>query len=288
MFGDHTVSLYKPKSPFFVATDGVKIISCNIFLGEYLYYTLEKYKPESQGYKRHYIILKNQSVFFTVCRNEQIKIGTFFETLDNLITLHQRKVELLKQIKKGYLQQMFPIDGENVPRVRFVNFDDCWEKRKLLTVSDIYSGRDYKNLYEGEIPVYGTGGIITKVDKALSYEKDAIGIGRKGTINKPFLLKAPFWTVDTLFYTIPKIDSELTFIFQVIQCVNWKQKDESTGVPSLSKMTISNTKVSITNLDEQRKIGNYFSKICELTDFYDKKNKNLIMIKKSYLQQMFI
>lgn len=74
-----------------------------------------------------------------------------------------------------------------------------WEQRKFSDVVDVCSGKDYKHLKEGPIPVYGTGGFMTSVDEALSYDRDAVGIGRKGTIDKPYLLKAPFWTVDTLF-----------------------------------------------------------------------------------------
>ncbi|WP_125584162.1 restriction endonuclease subunit S [Levilactobacillus cerevisiae] len=107
LFGDHTVSLYKPKSPFFVATDGVKILSADNFEGDYLYTTLERYKPEPQGYKRHFTILKNQDVWFTENMEEQQKIGSFFKQLDNTITLHQRKLDLLKEQKKGFLQKMF-------------------------------------------------------------------------------------------------------------------------------------------------------------------------------------
>ncbi len=108
LFGDHTVSLYKPKSPFFVATDGVKILSADNFEGNYLYTTLERYKPEPQGYKRHFTILKNQDVWFTENMEEQQKIGSFFKQLDDTIALHQRKLELLKEQKKGFLQKMFP------------------------------------------------------------------------------------------------------------------------------------------------------------------------------------
>ncbi|EGO9031942.1 restriction endonuclease subunit S [Enterococcus faecalis] len=107
LFGDHTVSLYKPKSPFFVATDGVKILSADNFEGDYLYTTLERYKPEPQGYKRHFTILKNQDVWFTENMEEQQKIGVFFKQLDDTITLHQRKLDLLKEQKKGFLQKMF-------------------------------------------------------------------------------------------------------------------------------------------------------------------------------------
>ena len=107
LFGDHTVSLYKPKSPFFVATDGVKILSADNFEGNYLYTTLERYKPEPQGYKRHFTILKNQDVWFTENMEEQQKIGSFFKQLDETIDLHQRKLDLLKEQKKGFLQKMF-------------------------------------------------------------------------------------------------------------------------------------------------------------------------------------
>ena len=107
LFGDHTVSLYKPKSPFFVATDGVKILSADNFEGDYLYTTLERYKPEPQGYKRHFTILKNQDVCFTENMEEQQKIGAFFKKIDETITLHQRKLEKLKNLKKALLNELF-------------------------------------------------------------------------------------------------------------------------------------------------------------------------------------
>ena len=87
------------------------------------------------------------------------------------------------------------------------------EQRKLGDAINIGSGRDYKHLGEGNIPVYGTGGYLTSVDQALSSEKDAVGIGRKGTINSPYILKAPFWTVDTLFFCLPKPGVDLNFLF---------------------------------------------------------------------------
>ena len=136
---------------------------------------------------------------------EQIKIGEYFAALDNLITLHQRKYEKLKNIKKiQMLEKMFPKNGEKNPEIRFEGFTDDWEQRKLGELVDVCSGRDYKHLSEGTIPVYGTGGYMLSVNDALSYDRDAIGIGRKGTIDRPYILKAPFWTVDTLFYAIPR------------------------------------------------------------------------------------
>ena len=107
LFGDHTVSLYNPQSPFFIATDGVKILSADNFEGDYLYTTLERYKPAPQGYKRHFTILKNKDLCFTRNVEEQKQIGSFFKQLDNTITLHQRKLDLLKEQKKGFLKTMF-------------------------------------------------------------------------------------------------------------------------------------------------------------------------------------
>ena len=175
----------------------------------------------------------------------------------------------------------------NTPQIRFAGFTDAWEQRKLEEVITVGNGMDYKHLSEGDIPVYGTGGYMLNVDKALSYDKDAIGIGRKGTIDKPYVLKAPFWTVDTLFYCIPKEDYSLDFVYCIFQNVNWKEKDESTGVPSLSKVNINSTDVKVPTLAEQEKIGEYFSKLDSLITLHQRKCDALQKFKKSMLQKMF-
>ena len=92
IFGDHTLSLYKPKQPFFVATDGVRILKGTKNVdGFFLLSLLERYKPQSEGYKRYFNILANIECFTSYNISEQKKIGAYFDNLDNLITLHQRK-----------------------------------------------------------------------------------------------------------------------------------------------------------------------------------------------------
>ena len=179
-------------------------------------------------------------ISFVPIIEEQKKIGAFYKRLDDTIALHQRKLDLLKEQKKGYLQKMFPKNCEKVPELRFEGFADDWEERKFADFIDVKSGKDYKHLNSGPIPVYGTGGYMLSVDRALS-DIDAIGIGRKGTIDKPYLLKAPFWTVDTLFYAVPKQNIDLQFSLSIFKKINWKKFDESTGVPSLSKTVINNS-----------------------------------------------
>ena len=174
-----------------------------------------------------------------------------------------------------------------VPAIRFAGFTDPWEQRKFSEIVDVCSGRDYKHLDEGPIPVYGTGGYMTSVSEALSHNRDAIGIGRKGTIDKPYLLKAPFWTVDTLFYAIPKSDINLEFALCSFLNVDWKSKDESTGLPSLSKESINETVLSVPNVVEQNHLGNFFADLDRLITLHQRKYDKLVILKKSMLEKMF-
>ena len=148
--------------------------------------------------------------------------------------------------------------------------DYSWEQRKLGELVDVCSGRDYKHLLEGTIPVYGTGGYMLSVNDALSYDRDAIGIGRKGTIDRPYILKAPFWTVDTLFYAIPREKVDLNYAFDIFQNIDWKKKDESTGVPSLSKTAINDIDVLAPKHDEQQIIGQFFAAIDNLITLHQR------------------
>ena len=181
------------------------------------------------------------------CLAEQEVIGNSLSQLDHLITLHQRKCQYRSLY--GYLS---------------------WEQRKFSEIVDVCSGRDYKHLNEGPIPVYGTGGYMTSVCEALSHNRDAVGIGRKGTIDKPYLLKAPFWTVDTLFYAIPKPDINLEFALCSFLNVDWKSKDESTGLPSLSKEAINETVLRVPNAVEQNHLGSFFTDIDSLITLHQR------------------
>lgn len=178
-------------------------------------------------------------------------------------------------------------EKQNTPEIRFEGFTDPWEQRKFSDIVDVCSGKDYKHLEEGPIPVYGTGGFMTSVDEALSYDRNAVGIGRKGTIDKPYLLKAPFWTVDTLFYAIPKSDVDLEFAHCSFLNVDWKSKDESTGLPSLSKEAINETIALVPISNEQSRLGEFFSNLDFLITLHQRKHDKLCTMKRSMLDKMF-
>ena len=172
------------------------------------------------------------------------------------------------------------------PNIRFKGYTDDWEQRKLGDFIDVKSGKDYKHLNSGPIPVYGTGGYMLSVDRALS-DIDAIGIGRKGTIDKPYLLKAPFWTVDTLFYAVPKQNIDLQFSLSIFKKINWKKFDESTGVPSLSKTVINSVGAFVPSYEEQQKIGSFFKQLDETIALHQRKCDQTKELKKFMLQKMF-
>ena len=163
-----------------------------------------------------------------------------------------------------------------------------WEQRKLGELCEINSGRDYKHLGEGDILVYGTGGYMLSVDEALSYHRDAVGIGRKGTIDKPYKLRAPFWTVDTLFYCIPEDSIDLGFFEGLFLNVDWASKDESTGLPSLSKAIISDVDVLVPEPIEQKAISGVLSRLDSLIALHQRKLEKLRALKQSLLQKMFV
>ena len=150
----------------------------------------------------------------------------------------------------------------SVPNLRFLKFNQNYETLQLKNTLKIKSGKDQKQVEveNGIYNIYGTGGIIGYTNTFL-YDKESVGIGRKGTIDKPVYFDQPFWTVDTLFYSeiyegfIPK------YIFYLFQTINWKKYNTSTGVPSLTSSSIENIEKSFPCYDEQLKVANFLTMI---------------------------
>lgn len=174
----------------------------------------------------------------------------------------------------------------NIPKLRFPEYSEDWKNRKIGKILSIGSGKDYRHLNSGEIPVYGTGGIMTKVDKHL-YDGETVCIGRKGTIDKPMYFNGKIWTVDTLFYTHSFINSKPKFIFYLFQNVNWKQHNEAGGVPSLSKSTIEQINLTLPSLPEQQKIASFLTTVDDKLQALKNKKSLLELYKKGVMQKIF-
>lgn len=173
-----------------------------------------------------------------------------------------------------------------VPKLRFRDYGGEWKKTKIGQILKIGSGKDYKHLDTGIIPVFGTGGLMTKVNKPL-FSGETVFIGRKGSIDKPFYFNGDFWTVDTLFYTHNFNSSIPKFVYCLFQKINWYVHNEASGVPSLSKKTIESIQIILPSLPEQQKIASFLSAVDEKIQLLIRKKELLENYKKGSMQQLF-
>ena len=309
IFGDHTLSLYKPKKPFFVATDGVRIIKGRYNLnGNYLLILLEKYKPQSEGYKRYYSILSDKHCYLISNRSEQTQIGKFFSNLDNLITLQKRKCDKLILLKKAMLEQMFPKGKKSIPEIRFKGFNDDWEERKLGEVADVYDGTHQTPKYTDSgvkfvsvenITTLETTKFISQVayDKEYSKKQAEKGdvlmtrIGNIGT-TKVIETEEPLAYYVTLALLKPKqINSDfLTWLISSpeVQRDIWMRTLHIAFPKKINLGEINQVELMIPNISEQQKIGNFFRNLDHLITLHQRKLEKLKIIKKSMLDKMFI
>lgn len=262
---------------------------------EFLYYTIDKVELSKIADTSTIPQINNKHILpFAIDipkPKEQQKIADCLSSIDNLVTAQSKKVETLKEHKKALMQQLFPRNGEKVPKLRFPEFenDGEWEEKQLSELLTIGNGKDYKHLNSGKIPVYGTGGYMLSVDDYL-YDGESVCIGRKGTIDKPMFLTGKFWTVDTLFYTHSFKNCIPKYIFYNFGTINWYDNNEAGGVPSLSKATINKINIPVPPKDdikEQQKIANFLSSIDELITSSTKKVETLKEHKKGLTQQLF-
>jgi len=261
----------------------------NIFLVQYLKSNaaLRQFDNVTVGNSQKFIALGKlrQLEIQIPCLNEQTKIANFLGAVDEKITHLTQKYDLLAQYKKGVMQQIFSQE------LRFRDEDGSefpdWEEKNIGEVLTIGSGKDYKHLSAGTVPVYGTGGHMLSVNEYL-YDGESVCIGRKGTIDKPILLNGKFWTVDTLFYTHSFRNCIPKFIYAVFQQIDWKNYNEASGVPSLSKSTIEKIKISLPSIEEQIKIANLLTAL----DYKISQTQAELDVVKQYkqglLQQMFV
>jgi len=170
LFGDHTLSLYKPKAPFFLATDGLKILSGKDNMnGYFLLYLLECYKPQSEGYKRHYSVLKDKECFFTLNKSEQKQIGDFFQCVDTTITLHQRK-EFINSVKGKFCpSKNFLVGNPGKSSINNSQKAFTWKQCKLGEVSNKVSKKNQDIVVDEVFTNSAEFGIISQRDY---FEKD--------------------------------------------------------------------------------------------------------------------
>lgn len=230
----------------------------------------------AQGTKVFSISVRNfDEVYIGIpSKEEQTKISKLLTAIDKRIATQNKIIEDLKLLKSAIVDKLTTPQKE-------------WKSTKIGNVLSIGSGRDYKHLEDGSIPVYGTGGYMLSVDSYL-YDGESVCIGRKGTINKPIFLKGKFWTVDTLFYTHTFRSITPRFCYYLFTTIDWLKYNEASGVPSLSKVTIENISISIPDLVTQKRFCAVLDSMTDKLDIEQKLLDAYHAQKQYLLQQIFI
>ncbi|MBC1780100.1 restriction endonuclease subunit S [Listeria booriae] len=258
----------------------------------------------SVGNAIKHISLSQISNYSTLVPNneaEQQKIGELFKHLDNTIALHQRKLDTLKQMKKGFLQQLFPENGEKLPRVRFADFEEEWEQRKLGEIVN----RLNKTSNSSRLPKVEFEDIISgagRLNKDISNKFD----NRKGVIFHPnnilYGKLRPYlknWLLPNFegvalgdFWVFKASETHPFFIYILIQSENYQKVANDTAgtkMPRSDWRKVSNTNFLIPKEKyEQKKIGYFFQLLDNTIALHRNKLDQLNILKKSCLQNMFI
>ena len=254
--------------------------------------------------------------------SEQQKIGAFFQSIDDTIALHQRKLDLLKEQKKGFLQKMFPKNGAKIPELRFAGFADDWEERKLKDISEIIdgdrgknypSGDDFKNnghtLFLSATNVTKQGFVFKKNQYITNLKSESLGngkvklndiiltsrgsIGHIGFYDEKINEKIPQARINsgmlilrTDKFNIPNFIAQ--FLKSPLGIKQIKLISFGSAQPQLTKKDIKKFKIALPKIEEQQKIGSLLKQIDNTIALHQRKLDLLKEQKKGFLQKMFV
>lgn len=226
---------------------------------------------------------------------EQQKIGTFFKQLDCAIALHQRKLDLLEEQKKGYLQKMFPKNGEKVPELRFAGFADDWEERKLGEIFNYEQPTKYIVKSTEYDDTFNTPVLTAGKSFLLGYTDEITGI-KNATVENPVVIfddfttgshyvDFPFKIKSSAMKLLSLNDNSDNFYFMFNTLKNIKYVPQSHERHWISKF--SEFEIYKPSQEEQQKIGSFFKQLDDTIALHQRKLDLLKEQKKGFLQKMF-
>ena len=244
-------------------------------------------------------------------KDEQEMISLYFSSLDHLITLHQRKCEQTKNLKKYMLQKMFPQNGAKVPEIRFDGFTYDWEQRKLSSLAgETYGGGTPKTSVEefwnGDIPWIQSSDITEhEVNQAVPKKyiseeavsksatklvpENSIAVVTRVGVGKLAVMQFPYATSQD-FLSLSKLNTDLKFTAYLLYKKLQSESNavQGTSIKGITKEELLNKDVMTPVYAEQEKIGEYFSNLDHLITLHQRKCDELKKMKKYMLQNMFI
>ena len=258
----------------------------------------DKIIKQSQGNTQIYVnwATVSQTDYLVPQLSEQRRIGEYFSNLDNLITLHQRKLDKLKSVKKSMLEKMIPQNGEVKPEIRFTGFTDDWEQRKLSEVAERYDNLRIPvsaNLrIPGSTPYYGANGIQDYVE-GYTHEGEFILVAEDGANdlkNYPVkCVKGRIWVNNHAHVLQGKNEiADNRFLAFAISQADIESLLVGGGRAKLNAETLMGLDLLLPVKQEQVLIGNYFANLDHLITLHQRKLEKLQNIKKAMLEKMFV
>ncbi|WP_238929091.1 restriction endonuclease subunit S [Lacticaseibacillus paracasei] len=247
-------------------------------------------------------------------KTEQVKIGTFFATLDHLIAVNQRKLAKLKELKQGYLQKLFPRNGSKFPQLRFAGFADAWEERKLgdlatsfeyglnasakefdgihkyIRITDIDDSSrkfDHESLTSPDID-------LSSADNYKLQYGDILFARTGASVGKAYIYSDSDGLVYYAGFLIRariKSGVDSNFIFQHTLTSSYENfirvTSQRSGQPGVNAKEYSIFEISVPSYEEQQRIGSFFKQLDNTIALHQRKLEKLQELKKGYLQKMF-
>ena len=316
IFDDFTLDRKYVDFPYMLKSSAIKILtSKNQHNLRFLFERLNSTRFEVLGHARHYISVVQNTTTLCPSVDEEVCISNLLTKFDELITLHQRKLNNLKLKKKALLQKLFPKNGERYPELRFPGFTDAWEQRKLNDFVTIRRGLTYKpsDIVENGIRVLRSSNIdedqfITSNDDVF-VNIEAVNIpftkngdilitsanGSNRLVGKHTIISdiAENSAVHGGFMLLAESNNPL--FTDALLSSNWYKKFINTyvaggngAIGNLSKSDLERQTVMVPSGHEQAKIGQWYFNINQLITLHQRKLEHLQLQKKALLQQMFV
>ncbi len=265
------------------------------------------FETMKQSTRNQVPILAQQKLSISITSNldEQERIGKLLTLLDDLIATNQRKLDLLKEQKKGYLQKMFPKNGEKVPELRFAGFADAWEERKLIEVADYRNGKAHeKDISEDGYYIVvnskfvSTNGLVKKYSdemiaplskNEIAFVLSDVPNGR--AIARTFLINEDnkYSLNQRIAGITPHADTNSYFLHSLMNRNHYFLRfDDGVSQTNLSKKEVEKWVEFYPSYQEQQKIGSFFKQLDDTIALHQRKLDLLKEQKKGYLQKMFI
>ncbi len=238
-------------------------------------------------------------------QDEQKQISTYFANLDNLITLHQRKLNNVKKLKSGLLQKMFPKNGECFPEIRFPGFTDAWEQHKLEDVAKYRNGKAHENDIDenGKYIVINSKFVSTdgKVQKCSNLQNEPLyeneiafvlsDVPNGRAIARTYLVeKSDRYSLNQRIAGITPLENTYPYFLHILMNRNryFLQFDDGAKQTNLSVDDVMKFEEYYPQVEEQQAIGDYFRNLDKLITLHQRELEHLQKLKKSLLQQMFV